>query len=112
MGSHEGGPFELPYVVVFVFGPDGRIQGAQLYGFDQLDAARACYETAAATVPPPRFENAATRGIDRFEGAWAARDWEGIAARFAPGFRLRDHRSYAHLDLDREQHLASLRSRF
>jgi hypothetical protein len=49
---------------------------------------------------------------DRFEAAWAARDWESITALFALGFRLIDRRSYAHLDLDRDQHLESLRFRF
>src|SRR5262249_29348553 len=66
VGSRDAGPFEIPYVVVAVVGSDGRIQRAHLYAFDQLDAARACYETLAATVSPPRLENAATRGLDRF----------------------------------------------
>jgi SnoaL-like domain len=112
VGSRDDGPFEIPVVVVSVFGPDGRIQRAHVYDCDQLDAARACYEALAAPVPPPRLENAVTRLRDRFEDAWAARDWEGIAAILAPGFRLIDRRSYAHFDLDRDQELVSLRFRF
>jgi hypothetical protein len=90
----------------------GRSQRVHLYDVDRLDAARACYETLAATVPPPRLENAVTRMRDRFDAAWAARDWEAIAAMYAPSFRMVDRRSYAHLDLDRDQLLASLRFRF
>src|SRR5262249_18620818 len=69
VGSQDGGPFEIPYVVASIFGPDGRIQRAHLYDFDQLDAARACYETLAATVLPP-IENAVTRWANRLMDAW------------------------------------------
>src|SRR5262249_7061360 len=103
---------EIPFVAVCVLNPDGRAQRFHIYTLEQLDAARACYEKLAATAPPPGVENAATRLRDRFEDAWASRDWDGIAALYAPGFRAIDHRSYAHLDLDRDQHLASLRFRF
>src|SRR5262249_35775064 len=54
----------------------------------------------------------ATRLSDQFAAAWAARDWDGIAALFAPDFRLIDRRSYARIELDRNQQLDSLRFRF
>src|SRR5262249_45280638 len=110
--NESEGAFEIPFVAVGVVNPDGRTQRVHIYALEQLDAARACYEKLAPTAPSPGVENAAARSVDRFSNAWAARDWEGIAALFAPGFRAIDHRSYAHLDLDRDQHLASLRFRF
>jgi SnoaL-like protein len=74
--------------------------------------ARGVGPTAVTAPQSLRIENAATRSLSRFQDAWAARDWDGIASTFAPGGRVSDRRSYAHLDLDRDQHLASLRFRF
>jgi hypothetical protein len=46
------------------------------------------------------------------EEAFAGRDWERAAADFAPEFTMLDRRSVVRLDLDREQHLQSLRAMF
>jgi hypothetical protein len=121
-GTVGGGDFEIPIVNVFTH--DGsRLHTIETFDLDQLDAALVRYEELNDTGfprprregvarTPPCIENAATRFIDRFEDAWAAHDWDGIGAAFAPDFRLIDRRSYAHLDLDRDQHLASLQFRF
>src|SRR5262249_19155716 len=93
VGSRDGGPFEIPVAVVAVSGPDGGAQRVPLCDIDQLDAARACYETLAATAPSPDVENAAARSMDRFSNAWAAGDWGGIAALYPPAFRAIDRRS-------------------
>src|SRR5262249_52960845 len=65
--------------------------------------------TAAQDVP---FESAATRFLDRFRDAWDARDWDRVAACFAPGYRTMDRRSMAHIEFDRETQLRSLRLAF
>ena len=44
--------------------------------------------------------------------AWEARDWERVAAAFAPGFRLMDRRRMLHLELDRDGWLDNLRYLF
>jgi hypothetical protein len=110
VGDEPDGAFEILPVVVTEHGADG-IRRWHVYELDRFDAARACYDALAANAPP-RAENAATRLTGRFAAAWAARDWEGLASLFAPGFRMTDRRRYAQLDLDRDRHLESLRFRF
>ena len=44
--------------------------------------------------------------------AWEARDWERVAAAFAPGFRLMDRRRMLRLELDRDGWLDNLRYLF
>jgi hypothetical protein len=110
VGDEPDGAFEILPVVVTEHGADG-IRRWHVYELDRFDAARACYDALAANAPP-RPENAATRLTGRFAAAWAARDWEGLASLFAPGFRMTDRRRYAQLDLDRDRHLESLRFRF
>ncbi|MFI5053854.1 MAG: DUF4440 domain-containing protein, partial [Acidimicrobiia bacterium] len=108
-----GGAFERPNLLLMVFGADGLATRWEL--FDVGHEAEALARFDELTTEPKtiaRIENAATRRVDRFLDAWAGHDWEGIVATFAPGFRLIDRRSYAHLDLDRDQHLESLRFRF
>src|SRR5262249_31677461 len=115
-----GGAWESQLLRLMVFGPDGHVTRVEAFDVDrEAEALARCDELGPSSAEGPApagratpVENEATRGIDRFEDAWAAHDWERVAMRFAPGFRLRDRRSDAHLDLDREQHLASLRFRF
>src|SRR5262249_50035798 len=124
----SGGAFERPFVILWVFGPDGRVTRNEMWDADRGAAALARFdelfpspsaalgtssaENLVPVSPAARIENAETRLGGRFAAAWAARDWEGIAALFAPEFRLIDRRRYAHLELDRDQHLESLRFRF
>src|SRR5262249_15962337 len=82
-----------------------------VYSPDQLDAARACYERLE-TKAPPRIENAATRLSERFTCAWEERDWERIAAAFAPECRETDRRKMVRVELDRDRELESLRFLF
>src|SRR4030095_2755932 len=112
----------------WVFGADGLLTRLDSFGVERDAEALARFDelvpspsTALGTSsaerlvpvsPAARIENAATRLGDRFAAAWAARDWEGIAASFAPEFRLIDRRRYTQLELDRDQHLESLRFGF
>ncbi|MFI5053853.1 MAG: hypothetical protein ACHQDE_05780, partial [Acidimicrobiia bacterium] len=122
-----GGPFGRDHLGLWVFGVDGLVTRWEMFDIGHDAEALARFDELlnrsvsplgterieeAAARSAQRFENAATRSLSRFQDAWAARDWDGIASTFAPGLRLSDRRSYAHLDLDRDQHLASLRFRF
>src|SRR5262249_3711366 len=115
-----GGAYERPLLALYVFGPDGLVTRVEFFHPDHDREALARFDELGLTGadgPPsaqqaPSIENAATRLMHQFAAAWAARDWERVAAIFAPGFRMIDRRSYAHLDLDRDQNLESLRFRF
>ncbi|MBI3389074.1 MAG: hypothetical protein HY027_15185 [Deltaproteobacteria bacterium] len=115
-----GGAYERPFIDLLVFGIDGLLTRIECFDADRDAAALARfdelvgrYDAASAAEPPAtRLANAATRSNDRFVNAWAARDWERVAATFALDFRLSDRRSFVRLDLDRDQHLESLRLRF
>src|SRR5439155_526612 len=77
---------------------------------DRDDEALARFdELTAGTPATASITNAATRSWDRFREAWEARDWERLAAIYAPGFRLIDRRPMVRLDLDRERYLQGLR---
>ncbi|HSQ00277.1 MAG TPA: AAA family ATPase, partial [Candidatus Dormibacteraeota bacterium] len=71
--------------------------------------------TVARPIPPPvrtAIVNAANRSDDRFDAAWAARDWDAVAAVFAPGFRASDRQRMVEAERDRDQYLRGLRRSF
>jgi hypothetical protein len=114
----SGGPFERNLCHLWTFGADGRLARWEQTDDDRAGEALARFAALTAEPAAPRFatavartENAATRCMDRFARAWAARDWD-VASVYAPGFRLTDRRSIVHLDLDGEQHLLGLRPMF
>ncbi len=136
------GAYELQLVYVVTFGGDGRVTRLVWYDVeraedalaeldalsDELDQTRDSRNRdtrrhAAPATAAPRsasgtptsaspFANAAMRTIDRFDHAWAARDWDGVTALYAPGYRCSDRRSMARLELDREQFLETNRAAF
>ncbi|MCI0346656.1 MAG: hypothetical protein L0221_14630, partial [Chloroflexi bacterium] len=110
-GDESEGAFESAAAMVMSYGVDG-IRQWHAYSPDQLDAARACYENLGPKAPLPRIENAATRSWDRFMDAWKARDWERVAAGFAPGLRVMDRRKMVRIELDRSGQLETLRFAF
>src|SRR5262249_20933285 len=95
-----GGAYERQFLVLLAFGTEGLVRRNGPSDSDRAAGALARFDelgASSAEPPPPasraaRIENAATRGVDRLEAAWAARDWEVIAARFAPGLRVDDRR--------------------
>ncbi|HJQ85102.1 MAG TPA: hypothetical protein VKA21_13545 [Candidatus Binatia bacterium] len=107
-----GGDFET--AVVNVIAHDGtRPHAIEAYDLDQLDVALARYDELTATATgPTRIENAATRSKDRFLASWHARDWDGVAAVYAPGFRVSDRRPMIRLELDPPQSLEGIRVGF
>jgi len=116
----SGGAYERHFLLLCMLGADGLMTRQELFDpdcsaealvrFDELVLSPVEGLTPKST--PVRIENDATRLSDRFAAAWAARDWDGIAAIFAADFRLIDRRSYARIELNRNQHLESLRFRF
>ncbi len=111
-GTLDGGDFEDPFIMVYAH--DGTFaHSVEIFDVDQIDRALARYEDLSNASPrPPRITNAATRAIERSGEAWAVHDWARVSTGFAPEFRLLDRRSVVRLDLDRDQHLESLRRIF
>jgi hypothetical protein len=113
-----GGEFERPFLFLWVFGPDGLLSRIEAFEVDDEDRALARFDAVVAKTTEragpseQRFANAATRSIDRFHEAYAARDWNGVAALFAPGYRDIDRRVIADLILDREAYLEMQRAIF
>jgi hypothetical protein len=116
----SGGACERPFLVLYVFGPDGLLSRLEYFDPDRDAEALARFDALvpgaadepAIVSPAVRFENAATRLGDRFEEAWEARDWERVAAMHAPGSRFMDRRRMVRLDLDRSAQLEGLRYLF
>jgi GNAT superfamily N-acetyltransferase/ketosteroid isomerase-like protein len=112
-GARDGGPFELTRVSVRELDASGRLRRIDHYDPGQLDLAFA--RLAELREPEPielRLPNAATRSMDRYSRAWQRRDWDGVAAEFAPAFRFLDRQRFAQLEQDREGLLDSLRRVF
>ena len=79
----DGGTWDLQMVVLSRFGADGVITQLDLYDLDDLDAARAEYERAAAGSVAP---NEAWRASERSLAALNRRDREAFVAQFSPGY--------------------------
>ena len=109
VGSRDGGAFEIPVINVSVLGPNGLVRLQHFYDLEQLDEARACWESLRRSSSTRHIENLATQSLDRLTRAWALRDWSEVAATLAPGFRQLDRRPMMQLELDREQFLAFMR---
>jgi hypothetical protein len=88
-----------------------RLARADIYDLDQLDQARARFDELAAATPQ-RFENAATREMDRLTNSFHARDWAGIEAGVDPGARFDDRRRMMRLQTGAEEFLAGHRVMF
>jgi len=92
LGTHEGGAFEQPRVIVSKYDAEGRERRRDIYTLDQLDDARAHFAELGRDplrIPP----NAASRANERWWACVAARDWEGVKALFAPSHEDDDRRS-------------------
>jgi ketosteroid isomerase-like protein/tetratricopeptide (TPR) repeat protein len=108
VGTREGGAFEVPVVNVSELDSDG-VRVLHVFDLEQLDEARACYDALRRESRAPRIENGATLSLERLTRCWATRDWDGVSATLAPGFRQFDRRPMMQLDLDRDQFLAFMR---
>src|SRR5262249_51171965 len=79
-GPRDGGAFEIPAIAIMVKGTDGRFHRWQFYALDQLDAARALFNTLASGTRALGIETAATRTVEHARQAWEMRDWRRYAA--------------------------------
>jgi hypothetical protein len=86
LGTQEGGPFEAPWITVSEHDAPGRVQRFDQYDLDQLEAARARFETIGPAASARSGATGATgdpfaalarrnAATDRVQAAFAARDW-------------------------------------
>jgi tetratricopeptide (TPR) repeat protein len=118
----SGGVYERPFLLLSIVEADGLMTRWEFFEPDDEAEALARFDELAhpsvsplgkgrieEQSPPMRFANSATRADDRIAEALAAHDMDRVAAGLAPEYRLIDRRSVVHLDLDRHQHLESMR---
>jgi len=112
-GRAGGGTYERPFLLLQVFGADGRVTRWEWFDVDHEAEALARFDALMGygkqTPALDRFANIVTRTIDRATAAFAARDWESWSASFATDFWHSDRRTHVQLDADREEWLASWR---
>ncbi len=111
-GTHEGGPFEVPYISLGQSAPDGRTTAITFFDIDDLGAARAEYERLTKPSRVDVFENAATRAARRLHDAMHAKDWHAFVTRLAPNFEYSDRRAGLATDYIGENALAAHRIAF
>jgi hypothetical protein len=104
-----GGRFERPLLALWAFGADGLLTRWEQHDPDRDAEALARFDALTAELASPRIENAATRLTDRIATLAAARDHAGVTAMLAPGFRMIDHGSTGHLEVDSRGFLDSSR---
>jgi hypothetical protein len=92
VGTHEGGPFESPFLYTGAVDESGRLTGYSVYDVEEIEAARARFDALAAEAPAePPFANAAYRANQAIIRASNARDWASIES-LAPSLVLDDRR--------------------
>jgi ketosteroid isomerase-like protein/tetratricopeptide (TPR) repeat protein len=115
-----GGTFERPFLMMWVFRPHGGLQRIEQFDLRQETEALARFDELvgnppsdlASPISPQPFANAVTRLNERFARAWAARDWDAVAALHAPALRLEDRRRLLQMEGQAETNLAYLRVLF
>jgi class 3 adenylate cyclase/ketosteroid isomerase-like protein len=107
-GSHHGGPYEAPSLMVAELDGQGRIRRFDQYDLERLEEARA---RLAELRPDPLHipPNAATRASDRNQALLHARDWDGLARLVAPTMVFDDRRRGIRVTGDRDTYLATTR---
>ncbi len=104
-----GGAYERRFLLLLAFGPAGVLTRIEWFDPDRDAEALARFDALTAELASPRIENAATRLTDRIATLAAARDHAGVTAMLAPGFRMIDHGSTGHLEVDSRGFLDSSR---
>ncbi len=113
IGRESGGPFERGFLTLVAANGDGLMSRFEVFDDDREVEALARFDALSAPPAPARlFETAATRAVDRFDRAWAARDWQAVAGHNAPGLRYSDRRALMQLELDHEQWIEFTRPLF
>jgi ketosteroid isomerase-like protein len=107
-GSHHGGAYEAPSLMVAELDDAGRIRRFDQYDLDRLEEARARFAELRSDplrIPP----NAVTRAMDRAAERIEACDWDGLKDLFSASFRFEDRRRLFRDSGDRDKLVASLR---
>jgi ketosteroid isomerase-like protein/nuclear transport factor 2 (NTF2) superfamily protein len=111
-----GGVFERHFLSLLVFGTDGLMTGSEYFEADRDAEALARFDELArdsgerrTVTTTARIDNTVTRSLDRMAEAWNAGDWDRVAAFYTSDFRLIDHRTLIHLEVDRDQYLQGVR---
>ncbi len=114
VGTHEGGAFEAPSVIVSEIDDEGRIRRFDQYDLSQMDEAHARLAVGAETIVKDPLaalirRNAGTAAADRMQAAFDARDWAALRAACAPGATIEDRRRQALVSGDAEWWIADMR---
>jgi len=112
-----GGAFESDFLLLWVFGPDGRVVRDETFDPHRAAEAAARFDTiirdtdtmSTAEFWTTPFENAATKSARGLSDSWYARDWPGLLALLPPEFRYVDRRPMAQLELDRVGYVEFIR---
>ncbi len=107
-----GGAFEVPFLLLFVFGADGLVTHNEAFEVDRAADALARFDELTGAKPETPFANAAWRVLEEEDRAMERRDWEGLVARYAPGYVFDDRRSLVRTRVDGDASLANLRLLF
>ena len=113
----SGGAFESEFLLLWVFGPDGRVSHDETFDANRAAEAAARFDAlvgAADTISTvdfgaTAFANVATESTRRIGELWQARDWPGLLQALPPEFRYIDRRSMAQLELDRVGYVEFIR---
>ena len=114
VGTHEGGAFEAPSVIVSEIDDEGRIRRFDQYDLSQMDEAHARLAAGAETTAKDPLaalvrRNAGTAAADRMQAGFDARDWDMLRAACAPDATIEDRRRQALVSGDVEWWLTDLR---
>jgi class 3 adenylate cyclase/ketosteroid isomerase-like protein len=88
----DAGPAEVEAYNIYEIDADGLVILIEGYSPDELDSARRALEARAAALEPR--PNAASRLAALHDEAFARRDWDAVAAVYAPNFVLEDRRHF------------------
>lgn len=113
----SGGAFESEFLLLWVFGPDGRVVRDETFDAHRAAEAAARFDALAAragttstvNAGATTFANAATESTRRIVDLWEARDWSGLLEALPPEFRYVDRRPMAQLELDRAGYVEFIR---
>jgi hypothetical protein len=87
-----GGAFERPFLLLRLFGADGRQTRHEYFDVDQVAEARARFDELTAAPPKRRVvANAATAAADRMAASTTARDVDALSAVLAEDVACWDH---------------------
>jgi class 3 adenylate cyclase/ketosteroid isomerase-like protein len=89
-----GGRFEWPFLRLCVFGADGLLARYEIFDPEREADALARFDALVGAAPAARQQETGRRAAltRAFSEAFAARDWDALAALLAPDLAVSDHR--------------------